>query len=146
MTLVTFRVHETYKGEESGTEVLELLGGVIGDDRLEVFDMPAFVVGRPYVLFVVGNGLQICPLVGIQQGLFNIERDSTGAEERVYTYSGKPLRDTGDLGKVDDDGELIQGPTGSDGQAMSAKAFRDRIMQKVAEYAADPAAAPPDNS
>jgi hypothetical protein len=41
---------------------------------------------------------------------------------------------------------LIQGQTGSDGQAMSAKAFRDRIMQKVAEYAADPAAAPPDNS
>ena len=65
VTFVTFKVDETYKGAAAPGQTLRFLGGTVGNDTMEVPDMPQFEVGQKAVLFVVGNGKQFCPLVGV---------------------------------------------------------------------------------
>ena len=125
VTFVTFRVEETYKGASAPEQKLRFLGGTVGDDTLEVPDMPQFEMGQRAVLFVVNNGKQFCPLVGIRQGRFHVVRDEATGRDRVLNDDRTPLRRTADLGQ-----EPHQGSTET--QAITAEDFRSEILGKAA--------------
>ena len=70
-TFVTFEVEHVMKGAvaQGGQITLRFVGGPDGKGRrLRVSGIPEFVPGDRDVLFVAGNGLRMCPLVGCEQG------------------------------------------------------------------------------
>lgn len=103
LTLVSFGDLTVLKGQVGTSFTLELTGGVTDDGRvLSIPDMPQFTVGERAVLFVAGNGRDLCPLVGVWQGRFRVVHDpdsgvdvvqrSDGA--RVTGLEGRALRTT----------------------------------------------------
>jgi len=56
-----------------------------------ISDMPTFTVGERVVLFVAGNGQDICPLVGVWQGRFGVRFDRTRNAEVVESHDGRPV-------------------------------------------------------
>lgn len=90
-TRVTFQVQETYKGVGSSSQTLEFMGGTVAGKTVRVPGVPQFALGETSILFVVGNGAQVCPLVGAFQGRFAVERDPATAVERVYGHDHRPV-------------------------------------------------------
>ena len=132
-TFVTFQVQETYKGAPSSEQTLRFLGGTVGDDTLEVPDLPRFTVGQTAVLFVVGNGRQFCPLVGVAQGRFHVVKDAATGQERVLTDDRSPVVDTREIGQFDETGvPRLRRYAAAGTPAMTADAFRAEILGKVA--------------
>lgn len=99
VTQVTFQVSETYKGMAVPRQALEFLGGTREGRTLRVPGVPRFAVGESAILFVVGNGAQVCPLVGAFQGHFAVERDLASAETRVYGHDHRPVTDPAAIGR-----------------------------------------------
>lgn len=136
ITRVTFQVLETYKGVAASSQTLEFLGGTVAGRTLNVPDMPKFSLGETVVLFAVGNGQQICPLVGAYQGRFSVLRDTTATEERVFTHDGNPVVDIALVGQVN---ETTGAPAlrayrdHPTAKAMTTEAFKERIAQKLRE-------------
>ena len=98
-TFVTYRVDHVLQGAEPGASVtLRFIGGF--DARSLSFMgasiVPEFDLGDEDVLFVAGNGQQMCPLVGSQKG-------------RVRLVDGQAYSDTGRALLIGDDGELKRG-------------------------------------
>jgi hypothetical protein len=75
VTLVTFRVERNLVGTSSSTVELEFLGGRVGEDELRVSGQVEFRIGDCEILFVRGNGRQICPLVHAMFGRFRVEEN-----------------------------------------------------------------------
>lgn len=150
-TRVTFQVLETYKGVATSSQRLEFLGGTIEGKTMRVPGVPRFIVGETAVLFVVGNGAQICPLVGAFQGRFAVERDPTTAEERVYGHDHRPITSTAAIGqggagtlvsgnvattpraRIAGEGTGGTGSASSDVPALTATQFKAAITQKLQE-------------
>ena len=133
VTFVSFRVEETYKGQAANEQTLRFLGGTVGSETMEVPDMPRFEVGQKTVLFVVGNGKQFCPLVGIAQGRFQVTKESITGEDRVFTNDGSPLVDTKEIGQSDKAGvPRLKRDAPPSAQAMTAEQFRSEILGQVA--------------
>ncbi len=100
---------------------------------MEVPEMPRFELGQKAVLFVVGNGKQFCPLVGVTQGRFHVVKDQTIGRERIFTDDRSPVVDTAELGQVDAAGmPLLKSDAHTDAQAMTMDSFRSEILGKVA--------------
>ncbi len=136
VTYVTFQVEETYKGPPAAEQTLRFLGGMVGNDTMEVPEMPRFEPGQKAVLFVVGNGKQFCPLVGVAQGRFHVVRDETTGRERILTNDGHAVVNTGEIGKFDAAGvPRLQRYAHVDALAMAAEDFRAAILDKVASLA-----------
>ncbi len=136
VTRVTFQVLETYKGIAASSQTLEFLGGTVDDKTLLVPGMPKFSVGETAVLFAVGNGQQICPLVGAYQGRFQVRRDATTAREHIYTHDGRPVTDTARIGAETAavTADARTGSTRAAGQpALLADTFRERIIETLRE-------------
>ena len=132
-TFVTFQVQETYKGTPATEQTLRFAGGTVGDDTMEVPDLPKFTVGQKAVLFVVNNGKQFCPLVGVTQGRFRVVTEATTGRERVFTEGGSPVVRTAQLGKEDETGgPRVKSEDLPAAQAMTAEDFRSEILGKVA--------------
>ena len=132
VTFVTFQVEETYKGTVAAEQTLRFLGGTVDDTTLEVPEMPQFEVGQKAILFVVGNGKQFCPLVGVTQGRFHVIRDATTGTERIFTDDHFPVVATAKIGRLDATGTpLLQSYAHADAQAMKAGDFRAEILGKV---------------
>ena len=74
-----------------GSLTLTLLGGTVGTDSLTVAGAPKFEHGVRYLLFVVGNGAVMFPLVGGHQGVFQMRKDLVSGEMRVHDYAGRAL-------------------------------------------------------
>lgn len=134
VTRVTFQVLETYKGVAASSQTLEFLGGTVDGQTLLVPGMPRFSIGETAVLFAVGNGQQICPLVGAYQGRFQVRRDPATAREQIYTHDGRPVTDTARIGAE----AATTDRTGSSTQAaaaaqppMLAETFRERIAETL---------------
>ena len=98
-TFVTFKVNDIYKGSPGNTYTMELMGGTVGNDTMEVTDAPRFKVGDRDILFVEHNGSQFIPLVGIMHGRFRIQQDQATGREIVATNSGAPIADVTQLGR-----------------------------------------------
>ena len=141
VTFVTFQVEETYKGEAAPVQTLRFLGGTVGPDTLEVADMPIFTTGQKAVLFVVGNGKQFCPLVGVYQGRFHVTTDSAGLE-RVTTNDGSPVASTAEIGQFEADGTPTLRRYAAKTPGMTAASFKAEILGKVTAQKTSPANQP----
>ena len=86
-TFVTYELQSLVKGRAEVRQVtLRFIGGPDGRGRyLTVTDVPLFEEGDHDVLFVRGNGERQCPLVGCDDGRFQIR------DELVFDAEGVPL-------------------------------------------------------
>lgn len=76
-TFVTLAVERVFKGAPAGgsTLTLRMQGGPNGNGlTLRVSGVPQFRVGDRDILFVKGNGSELCPLVGFDQGRLRVVR------------------------------------------------------------------------
>ena len=132
VTFVAFKVEETYKGTPATEQTLRFLGGTVGEDTLAVPDLPQFEVGQKAVLFVVGNGKQFCPLVGIAQGRFHVVKDAATGRERVFNDDFSPVVNTSEIGKADEAGVArLQRYSHTNTQPMTTDEFKAEILGKV---------------
>lgn len=90
-TLVTFSDLTVLKGDVGATLTLRLYGGESGGVTVHIPDMPTFTVGDRAVLFVAGNGRDVCPLVGVWQGRFNVRLDAERQTDVVETNDRTPV-------------------------------------------------------
>jgi hypothetical protein len=97
-TLVEFERQEVLKGEAGVSVTLQFLGGTIGDVTLEIAGVPKFKTGDREVLFVEGNGVQFCPLVGVFHGKFGVRKDEKAGRDILVMHNGKTLRDVAEIG------------------------------------------------
>ena len=95
-TRVIFRVQDPVFGTTAALEVLEFLGGEVGEVGMAVAGMPRFRVGDRRMVFA-RRDRSINPIVGFTQGLLQIRRDGNG-EDRVLTLDGVPVAATQNFG------------------------------------------------
>ena len=129
MSYVTVKVEETIKGNPGASVTLQMLGGTVGAETMEVADAPKFKVGDRDILFVENNGTQFIPLVGIMHGRFRVKKDEAG-RDAVFTNEGSPLSDVTQLGKNE--------AAASAGQATSAQDLKHAIHAKALAQSAQP--------
>ena len=91
-TRVIFRVQDPVFGTTAALEVMDFLGGEVGDVGMAVAGMPRFRVGDRRMVFA-RRDRSINPIVGFTQGLLQIRRDVNG-EDRVLTLDGVPVATT----------------------------------------------------
>src|SRR5690606_3653043 len=91
-TAVTLAVAENERGPVSQTITLVLLGGQVGDEVMQVDAMPRLQAGEDVILFVRGNGRNVCPILGWSHGAFRVRRaPGAGGREFVERWNGEPL-------------------------------------------------------
>lgn len=73
-----FRVLRGLKGAPGATITLDELGGMVGDQGLEVADIPRYTVGEEMLLYVRRTELGRWETFGAGQGCFEIMRDGHG--------------------------------------------------------------------
>ena len=137
-TLVEFHTEEILKGNAAESVKLRFLGGTVRDVTLEVVGVPRFKAGDRVLLFVEGNGVQFCPLVGVYHGKFEVRKDDKSSRAVVFMHDGKPLRDVVEIGA----GEGAQfGPTRArlsipaEREPMALDDFKARIRLHLAKKA-----------
>jgi hypothetical protein len=137
-TQVDFHTEEVLKGIAGASVRLRFLGGTVKGVTLQVVGVPEFKEGDRVLLFVEGNGVQFCPLVGVYHGKFGVRKDAKSGRDIVFMHDGKPLRDFAEIGA----GEEAQ--FGSkraklsipvDREPMSLDDFKARIRAHFAEKA-----------
>jgi hypothetical protein len=124
VTDVTFRIEDAIKGAPGKSYTIQMLGGTVDGETIEVNDAPKFKVGDRDILFVEHNGNQFVPLVGIMHGRFHLQTDSRG-RETVTKEGGAPLAHVEQLGR--DEASAVTGP------ALSTADFKSAIRQKIAQ-------------
>ena len=125
VTDVTFRIEDAIKGAPGKSYTIQMLGGTVDGETIEVSDAPKFKVGDRDILFVESNGNQFVPLVGIMHGRFHVQTDS-GGRETVTKESGAPLSHLDKLG-IDEAGAVT-------GQALSVADFKAAIRQRIFQF------------
>jgi hypothetical protein len=119
---VTFKVDDAIKGNPGAKVTLNLMGGTVGGETMEVTDAPKFKVGDRDILFVENNGTQFIPLVGIMHGRFHVQKDGNGRDV-VLTNDGAPLTDVNQLGK--------NKGAATAGRAISTQEFKQAVQSRV---------------
>lgn len=104
-TFVTFSDLTVLKGDVGDTLTLRLYGGSAAGVVSYIPHLPTFTVGERAVVFVAGNGRDVCPLVGVWQGRFRVRFDAALGTDVVETNDGRSV--TGVVG-----GELQRGEGG----------------------------------
>src|SRR5436190_14951832 len=122
MSYVTLKVEDAIKGNPGSTVTLQMLGGTVGAETMQVSDAPKFKVGDRDILFVENNGTQFIPLVGIMHGRFRVKKDETG-RDAVFTNEGSPVSDLNQLGKDE--------AAASASRSISAQEFKQAIHTKA---------------
>ncbi len=97
-TFVTVAVEECLKGAAPRTLTLTLAGGTLGEKRAAIAGMPQFKAGDREILFVQGNGRQLCPLVGFFHGRYRVLTDATTGRDYVARSNGLPLTSIAEVG------------------------------------------------
>lgn len=93
VTDIAFREVQTIKGTEAGgSTAITVLGGTLGDERIEIGGVPHFQPGARYVVFSKGNGRAVFPVVGGDQGMFRVMIDSGTGQPVVLDADGKAIR------------------------------------------------------
>ena len=124
MTHVTFKIEDAIKGAPGKNYTVQMLGGTVDGETMEVAEAPRFKVGDRDILFVEHNGTQFVPFVGIMHGRFHVQTTAEGRDV-VAKDNGAFLADTAKLGQ--DEKAAITGP------ALSAADFKSAIRQKLAK-------------
>lgn len=88
-TRVTLEVEEEVKGASARELVFEVAGGVLGGRRAIVHGMPTFERGQRCILFL-RSGYETAgdPIVGVDQGFFEIVRDENIGADVVLDANG----------------------------------------------------------
>ncbi|MDO8793021.1 MAG: hypothetical protein Q7J25_00190 [Vicinamibacterales bacterium] len=124
MTRVTFVVRDRLWGTSSPLEILEFMGGELGDIGQKVAEMPTFKLGDRRVVFAKRER-SINPIVGFTQGLMRITRDDAGLDV-IQTSTGEPLARTEDIGRP-------RGTGVRESRPMALSSFRERIVDGLRE-------------
>jgi len=124
VTHVTFDIEDAIKGVSGKSYTIQILGGTVDGETMEVSDTPRFKVGDRDILFVEHNGAQFVPLVGIMHGRFHVQTDASGRDV-VAKDNGALLADAAKLGQ--DERAAVTGP------ALSAADFKAAIRQKLSK-------------
>jgi hypothetical protein len=135
-TLVEFEIQEVLKGNAGKTVTLQFLGGTVGDVTLEVAAVPRFNVGDRVLLFVEGNGVHFCPLVGVFHGKFGLRRDEKTGRDIVLMHDGKPLRDVAEIGTgegVEFAPKRAKPSIPANAEPLSVDDFKERIRSHLAK-------------
>lgn len=130
-THVTLEVLKTIKGRSEPTITLQMLGGVIGDEVMRVSGMPQFEVGQTEFVFVTGNGIRFCPLVGMMHGRYRIRTDPATNREYIARNDGVPLEDVSEV-ELRQDGNSVASRLKSAASALSPDLFESKIAEEVA--------------
>ena len=133
-TYVTFQVEDNVKGQAGSSYTIQMLGGTVGDETMEVTDTPKFQVGDRDILFVEHNHDQFVPLVGIQHGRFRVQRDEQTGRDVVMNSEGEPMRDLTQLGRDE------KAATAADiTQAISPDQLKSAVKNELQAQAQHPA-------
>jgi hypothetical protein len=97
-TYITFKVDDNVKGDAGAAYTIQMLGGTVGDQTMEVSDAPKFKVGDRDILFVEHNYDQFVPLVGINHGRFHVQHDDVTGRDIVVNGEGEPMKNLAKLG------------------------------------------------
>jgi hypothetical protein len=131
-TYVTVEVAETVKGDAAGSVVLRMLGGTAGDLTVHIPGMPRFKTGDRELFFIVGNGSQFCPLVGIGHGLYPVVERGGGVEDVVLRHNLDALRDLNDVSlPLDHMAATGRRLAGDLSGTMTVSEFKRRIREEV---------------
>jgi len=117
VSVVTFKVIRTLKGELGGQTQLEFLGGTVGDYRMEIPGMPRFRVGDEDVLFVDERGQPVSPVVGFMHGRFRVLEDPATRRRSVARHNFEPLASVRDIGAATAPARKRLGPEAGHAQA-----------------------------
>jgi hypothetical protein len=137
-TLVEFHTEEILKGTAAASVRLRFLGGTVREVTLEVVAVPKFKAGDRVLLFVEGNGVQFCPLVGVYHGKFGVRKNDKSSRDIVFMHDGKPLRDVAEIGagegaQFGSKRASLSSP--ADREPMSLDDFKERIRSHLAKKA-----------
>lgn len=131
VTIVTIRVDEAVIGPAEATLNLELLGGQLDGQRLDIAGQPDFQIGDEDILFVRGNGESICPLVGMSSGRILVVPDAAG-RLTVARSNGAPIQALAQLREPIDDTQALRAlSTAPSPEAMSADEFCSAIRNRA---------------
>ena len=136
-TLVEFERQGVLKGAAGASVTLQFLGGTVGDATLEIAGVPKFNAGDRVFLFVEGNGVQFCPLVGVFHGKFGVRKDEQTGRDILVMHNGKPLRDVAEIGAGSEFGSRrpkLSLPAA--GAPMSADDFKTKVRERLRMRAA----------
>ena len=134
-TLVEFERQEVLKGEAGASVTLQFLGGTVGDVTLEIAGVPKFKDGDRELLFVEGNGVRFCPLVGVFHGKFGVRKNEKSGRDILVMHNGKALHDVAEIG-AGDGAEF--GPRRAklsipaNAQPLSVEDFKAKIQDRLA--------------
>jgi len=131
-SFVTFKVEEALKGQPGASYTIQMLGGTVDGETMEVSDAPKFALGDRDILFVEHNGEQFIPLVGIMHGRFRIQREAQTGRDVVATNEGDKLTDPEQLGKK----ETPSAPA-APAPALSSSDFKEAIKTRLQKAGAN---------
>lgn len=127
-TYVTVQIEDVLKGTPGQTYTLQILGGTVDGETMEVTDSPKFSIGDRDILFVEHNGTQFVPLVGINNGRFHIQQNQQTGRDIVTNGEGAPVRDVKKFGQEE---ESI-----SAAEAITPTEFKAAIQRELAAHPA----------
>ena len=137
-TLVEFERQEVLKGEAGVSVTLQFLGGTVGDVTLEIAGVPKFSAGDRVFLFVEGNRVQFCPLVGVFHGKFGVRKDEKTGRDILVMHNGKPLRDVAEIGTgegAEFGPERAKLSIPANAEPLSVDDFKSKIHDRLANRA-----------
>ena len=138
VTLVKARVLNRVVGAPPQFVELEFLGGRIGGRSMIVTDQPEFVPGDHDLLFVTGNGRQVCPLVSMMYGRYPVVTDPADATRAVVAREdGSALQSTDDVNRPlqahREPGQRQRAAAVGAAPAMQVEEFEGRIRARARE-------------
>jgi hypothetical protein len=93
VTDVGFDDVRVLKGPHTERVILQVLGGTVDGETMELKGAPQFRSGVRYLVFAKGNGTSIMPVVGGDHGLFQVVVDGALRVDVVRDAQGRPLLD-----------------------------------------------------
>lgn len=92
VTDVAFTNLQVVKGNAANTAItLMTMGGTVGGETFEIRGLPKFQIGITYLVFSQGNGTTIFPVVGGDQGMFQVKPDAATGASLVFNSRGMPI-------------------------------------------------------
>jgi hypothetical protein len=124
---ITLDVREVITGTPPSPLVLDVVGGRVGKDELNVTGTPKLKVGQECILFVRGNGRTFFPVIGLKHGYFPVRRDARTGDAQVLRADGRLLYNTQELDPVADNTRAVHGPLD---RPLTPQGFSAQIQQQ----------------
>jgi len=123
-THVTFSELQGLKGEfPNDTYVLRISGGIVGKVAEFYPGMLRFDQGKRYIIFVRGNFSDIFPVIGLHQGVFQVEWDPERQQEVVRPLQGQVVSE-GNSGQLQRHQEALQ-------DSLTVAQFVQRVQERL---------------